>query len=103
MGALGQLMLVLFTGLADFFVKFFSQQVALRLAFAALMVAAFATLWAAMQGLLTAITVTAPDVVVAGLSMVLPSNVAGCVSAMLSADAAVAGYRLYCLGIGRGV
>lgn len=99
MPLLGGLLVTLFTGLVDFFVRFFTRDVALRLAFGALLVAGFATLYAAIAAALAAVSVVTPDAVLQGFSWFLPANTAACVSAMLATDAACTGFRLYVLGV----
>jgi hypothetical protein len=100
MPLLGGLMLTLFAGLLDFFVKFFTRDVALRLAFGALMVASFVVLYGAAVGLMSAIAVTMPSFLVSAIAFAFPSNVSGCLAAALGADAACMGYRLYVVGLG---
>lgn len=100
MPLLGGLMVALFTALADFFLKFFTKNVALRLAFGALVVGGFGVLYAAAQASVAALSVGMPDALAAGLSFVLPGNAAACLSAALAADLGALGYRLYVTGLG---
>jgi len=99
MPVLGGLLVTLFTGLVDFFVHFFTREVALRLAFGAMMVAGFTLLFGAMSAALAALAVVTPDALVTGMSWVFPDNTAACLSAILATDSACVGFRLYMLGI----
>jgi hypothetical protein len=99
MPILGALMLTLFTGLVDFFVKFFTREVAIRLALAALIVAAFATLYTALQVLVASVAISMPGGLVTAIEFMMPANITACASVVLATDAAVAGFRLYVAGV----
>ena len=100
MPILSVLMSGLFASLADFFVQFFSKEIALRMAFGALFVAGFTTLLVAVQATLTSIAFVMPAGLVAAFQTAFPSNLATCVSAAITVDSLVVGYRLYIMGAG---
>ena len=101
MPILGGLLVGLFTALAEFFVAFMAKDVAMRLAFGALAVAGFATLYAVTWGLMSGISLSMPTILSDALVFVFPSNLASCVAAALGTDAACVAYRLYVVGLGR--
>jgi len=101
MPLLGGLLVTLFSGLFEFFVAFFAREVALRLAFAALVVAGFATLYGVGVGLVSGIAYVMPAGLATVFAFVFPANVVSCVSAVLTVDGAVLAFRLYVTGMGK--
>jgi len=91
----------LFGGLVEFFVKYFSKSVALKLAFATLMVGGVTAAVAVLEGLVTALQVSMPPDLAQAFATILPSNTQACLSAVLATEAVCSGLRLYLLGMGR--
>lgn len=100
MPLLGGLMVGLFTSLAEFFLLFFTQSAALRLAFAALVVLAFSTLYVVITGLISGIVYTMPAGLVSAFAFVFPENISACISAALGCDAACMGAAIYIYELG---
>jgi hypothetical protein len=102
MPLLGVLVSGLFAGLADFFLAYFTKEVALRLAFGTLFVGGFAVLFTTVSGILSGLSLAMPDALVAAFQTAFPSNLSSCVTAAITTDSVCAGYRLYLLGAGAG-
>jgi hypothetical protein len=100
MPLLGGLLVTLFTGLFDFFVKYFAAANAMRLALGAAVVVAFGVLYAAITAIVAGVVVVTPALVVNAAAMFLPGNVSACIAACLAVDAAVLGFKTYRMGIG---
>lgn len=95
MPLLGSLLMGLFSGLVDFFVKYMSRKTALMAAavaaFSALTVALYVAISVALVGI--AYTFPGGSAVAVGVWLVVPDNAPGCISAIVSCDTAVALYR----------
>ncbi len=85
--------------LVDFFVVYFTRTVALKLAFAAMIVTAFGVLAGAMAGAVALISMGLPSLLVAIFAFAFPSNIIPCAAAVIACDASVAGFRLFIAGV----
>lgn len=101
MPILGQLLTSLFLGIAEFFAKFIGRRVAAAAAalavFAGLTTALFVLLGAIVSGLVLALPSGSAFSI--GVWLMIPDNAAACVAACISADAAVAIYRVNVLNV----
>lgn len=95
MPLLSALILGLFTGLADFFTRWFTKKIAFAAAAVAAFTALTVTLWGVMTAAIAAIAVSLPSDpgVLLGLWLAIPDNGPAVVSAVFAFDAALALYR----------
>lgn len=89
----------LFAGLFDFLVTYFSRTVALKLAFGAMITAAFGVLMVSLNLAVSALAYTMPEGLVVAFQFVFPGNVVTCAAAAIAADAVIAGFRLFVSGV----
>lgn len=95
MNILGGLLVGIFSGLTDFFVRFVTKKTALGAAavtvFSGLTLALFASIGALLQGIVAVFPTD--SAILMGLWVAIPDNTQAVVSAVIAADTAVALYR----------
>lgn len=96
MPLLGALLTSLFVGLAEFFAKWVTRKVAAAAAGIAVFAALSTAVYLLLAGLVATIVVSLPGsaAIATGIWIALPDNAGACVSAALTADAAIAVYRM---------
>ena len=95
---LGALLGSIVTGVLAFITGYFGRKIAVTTVIAAAFLTALAALWLAISALVAGLIASVPTNglfywLLVGFNLVLPSNWVVCVSAMLTADAAVFLYR----------
>lgn len=98
MPLLAAIFLPLYVGLTNFLIAHFSRVVVLKLAIAGMIVAAFLVMHGLLAALVAGLAVVMPVQLAATISFIFPGNTLPCISAVIAADAAVAGFRLYVAG-----
>ena len=97
----GVLVLSVFSGLVDILIQIFTREVAMRIAFGALMVGGFTLLAASVAAAMALLTATLPVGLADVFLFVFPGNVNACLAVVVTTEAACAGYHAYLLGFGR--
>ncbi len=101
MSSLGALLAALFAGFFEFAVKYFTREIALRVAFGTMWVSGAALLFVALHTAMAALTYTMPEGLASALLFVFPGNVNTCIAALISVEATCAGFKVYMLGFGK--
>lgn len=99
MPILASLVMALFGALFDLLVVYFTRTVALKLAFGAMITAAFAVLMVSMNLAVAAIAYSMPTGLLNVFLFLFPSNVVPCLAAVIACDSVIAGFRLFVSGV----